>query len=62
MLTFLENREEKMEASMLQKVEGFKYLYKEQFKEFGKIMENRDKELEMDNNYRQNYRMIVWIK
>ena len=41
-----------MEASMLQKVEGFKYLYKEQFKEFGKLMEKRDKELEMDNNYR----------
>ena len=41
-----------MEASMLQKAEGFKYLYKEQFKEFGKLMENRDKELEMDNNYR----------
>ena len=42
-----------MEASMLQKAEGFKYLYKEQFKEFGKIIEKRDKELEMDNNYRQ---------
>ena len=50
MLTFLEKREEKME---LQKAKGFKYLYKEQFKEFGKIMEKRDKELEMDNNYRQ---------
>ena len=37
---------------MLQKAEGFKYLYKEQFKEFGKLMEKRDKELEMDNNYR----------
>ena len=52
-LTFLEKREEKMEGSMLQKAEGFKYLYKEQFKEFGKLMEKRDKELEMDNNYRQ---------
>ena len=41
-----------MEASMLQKVEGFKYLYKEQFKEFGKLVEKRDKELEMDNNYK----------
>ena len=41
-----------MEASMLQKAEGFKYLYKEQFKEFGKLMEKRDKMLEMDNNYR----------
>ena len=42
-----------MEGSMLQKAEGFKYLYKEQFKEFGKLMEKRDKDLEMDNNYRQ---------
>ena len=50
-LSFLEKREEKMEVSMLQKAEGFKYLYKEQFKEFGKLMEKRDKELEMDNNY-----------
>ena len=41
-----------MEASMLQKAEGLKYLYKDQFKEFGKIMEKRVKELEMDNNYR----------
>ena len=41
-----------MEASMLKKTEGFKYLYKEQFKEFGKLMEKRDKEIEMDNNYR----------
>ena len=52
-LSFLEKREEKMEACMLQKAKGFKYLYKEQFKEFGKLMEKRDKELEMDNNYRQ---------
>ena len=42
-----------MEGSILQKAEGFKYLYKEQFKEFGKVMEKRDKELEMDKNYRQ---------
>ena len=49
-LTFLEKREGRMEASMLQKAEGFKYLYKEQFKEFGKLVEKRDKELEMDNN------------
>ena len=52
MLTFLEKRDGRMEAGMLQKAEGFKYLYKEQFKEFGKLMEKRDKELEMDNNYR----------
>ena len=51
-LTFLEKKRRKMEAIMLQKEEGFKYLYKEQFKEFGKLMEKRDKKLEMDNNYR----------
>ena len=56
MLTFLDKREEKLEGSMLQKVEGFKYLYKEQFKEFGKLVEKRDKELEMDNNYKKKLR------
>ena len=54
MLSFLDKREEKMEANMLQKAEGFKYHYKEQFKEFGKLMEKRDKELQMDNNYKHN--------
>ena len=54
-LTFLKKIKEKMEGSMLQKAEGFKYLYKEQFKEFGKLMEKRDKELEMDN-----YRQKLW--
>ena len=43
-LTFLEKKK-KMEGSMLQKAKGFKYLYKEQFKEFGKLVEKRDKEL-----------------
>ena len=51
-LSFLDKREEKMEASMLQNAEGLKYIYKEQFKEFGKLIEKRDK-LEMDNNYIQ---------
>ena len=52
-LTFLDKREENSEGSMLQKVEGFKYLYKEQFKKFGKLVEKRDKELEMEKNYMQ---------
>ena len=52
-LTCSEKREKKMEGSMLQKAKGFKYLYKEQFKEFRKLVEKRDKELEMKNNYRQ---------
>ena len=52
MLNVLDKREENFEGSMLQKAEGFKYLYKEQFKEFGKLVEKMDKEQEMDNNYR----------
>ena len=32
----------KNEAKMLKKIEGFKYLYREQFKEFEKLMKDRD--------------------
>ena len=39
--SFLEKKEDVMEANMLKKAEGFRYLYKEQFKEFGKLMEKR---------------------
>ena len=39
--SFLKKREEVMEANMLKKAEGFRYPYKEQFKEFGKLMEKR---------------------
>ena len=42
-----------MEANMLRKAEGFKYLYKEQFKEFGNLMKKRDKAIELNNIYRQ---------
>ena len=41
-----------MEGNMLKKIEAFKYLYKEQFKEFGKIMKQRDKELD-DNDLQE---------
>ena len=34
---------------MLKKIEAFKYLYKKKFKEFGKLIKDRDKELE-DND------------
>ena len=40
-LSFLKKREEVMEANMLKKAEGFRYLYKEQFKEFGNLMEKK---------------------
>ena len=56
MLTILKKREAEMEGNMLKKIQAFKYLYKEQFKEFGKLMKDRDKELE-DNDV---YRIKVW--
>ena len=41
---------------MLKKIEAFKYLYKEQFKEFGRMTKQRDRELE-DNDV---YRRKIW--
>ena len=55
-LTILRKREADMEGNMLKKIQAFKYLYKEQFKEFGKLMKDKDKELE-DNDV---YRRKIW--
>ena len=40
-----------MEGNMLKKIEAFNYLYKKQFKEFGRLMKERDKELEDNDVY-----------
>ena len=50
-LTILKKREAKMEGNMLKKIQAFKYLYKEQFKEFRKLMKDKDKELEDNDVY-----------
>ena len=55
-LTILKKKEAEIEGNMLKKIQAFKYLYKEQFKEFGKLMKDRDKELE-DNDV---YRRKIW--
>ena len=55
-LTILREIEAKIKGNMLKKIEAFKYLYKEQFKEFGRLMKERDKELE-DNDV---YRRKIW--
>ena len=52
-LTILRKREAKMEGNMLKKIEAFKYLYKEKFKEFGRLMKDRDSELEDNDVYRR---------
>ena len=56
LLTILRKRETEMEGNMLKKIEAFKYLYKEQFKEFGRLMKEKDKELE----YNDVYRRKIW--
>ena len=44
-----------MEGNMLKKIKAFKYLYKEQFKEFGRLMKEIDKELEDNDVYRRKF-------
>ena len=55
-LTILKKRKAEMEGNMQKKIQAFKYLYKEQFMEFGKLMKDKDKELE-DNDV---YRIKIW--
>ena len=40
---------------MHRKIEGFKYLYREQFKEFEKLMKDRDQQLEDNDVYRRKF-------
>ena len=42
LLNILKKKETEMENNMLRKIEGFKHLYKELFKEFERLMKNRD--------------------
>ena len=53
LLNILKKKEAENEAKMLKKIEGFKYLYREQFKEFEKLMKDRDQQLEDDDEYRR---------
>ena len=47
-----------MENSMLRKINGFKHIYTELFKEFEKIMKERDQQLENDDDYRRK----TWLE
>ena len=57
LLTILRNREAEMERNMLKKIKAFKYLYKELFKEFGRLMKERDKQLEDNDAYKKK----IWL-
>ena len=41
-LNILKKKETEMENNMLRKIDGFKHLYKELFKEFERLMKERD--------------------
>ena len=58
MLNLMKEKEKEMENSMLRKIDGFKHIYKELFKEFEKIMKERDQQLENDEEYRRK----AWLE
>ena len=47
-----------MEGNMLKKKEAFKYLFKKKFKEFGRLMKERDQHLEDNDAYRKK----IWLE
>ena len=55
LLNILKKKEAENEANMLRKIEGFKYLYREKFKEFEKLMKDRDQQLEDNDVYRRKF-------
>ena len=58
LLNILKKKEVENDAKMLKKIEGFKYLYREQFKEFEKLMKDRDQLLEDNDEYRRK----IWLE
>ena len=53
LLNILKKKEAENEANTLRKIEGFKYPYRKQIKEFEKLMKDRDKQLEDNEEYRR---------
>ena len=58
LLNILKKKEAENKANMLRKIEGFKYIYREQFKEFAKLMKDRDQQLEDNDEYRRK----IWLE
>ena len=52
LLKVLEEKENEMEKNLLQKADGFGYLYKEHQKEIKNAIQGRDEEMEASLNYR----------
>ena len=47
-----------MENNKLRKIDGFKHIYKELFKEFERLMKERDQQLEDNDEYRRK----TWLE
>ena len=58
LLNIMKEKEREMENSILRKIDGFKHIYKKLFKEFEKIMKERDQQLENDDEYRRK----TWLE
>ena len=58
LLNIIKEKEREMENSMLRKIDGFKHIFKELFKEFEKMMKERDQQLENDDEYRRK----TWLE
>ena len=58
LLNIMKEKEREMENNMLRKIDDFKHIYKELFKEFEKIMKERDQQLENDDEYRRK----TWLE
>ena len=58
LLNILKRKETEMENNMMRKIDGFKHLYKELFKEFERVMKEIDQQLEDNDEYRRK----TWLE
>ena len=58
LLNIMKQKEIEMENNMMKKIDGFKHLYKELFKEFERLMKERDQQLEDNDEYRRK----TWLE
>ena len=58
LLNILKQKETETENNMMRKIDGFKHLYKELFKEFERLMKERDQGLEDNDEYRRK----TWLE
>ena len=58
LLNILKQKETEMENNMLRKIDGFKHSYRELFKEFERLMKERDQQLEDNDEYRRK----TWLE